>query len=123
MSTTAIDSKQLVMDYFKALSGLPKDEAVVAQFVSDPALKEHVRVIEAGFPSYDLIAHQTVAEGDFVVVRGLFRGVHKGEFAGIQPTGKHVAADLMIMYRIADGLIAEHWLQFDSKSLMDQLTN
>jgi hypothetical protein len=50
-------------------------------------------------------------------------GVHKGEFAGIQPTGKKVSGDLMLFYRITDGLIAEHWMQWDMKAVMDQLTH
>jgi len=30
--------------------------------------------------------------------------------------------DLMIFYRIADGRIAEHWIQMDTPDLIEQLT-
>jgi predicted ester cyclase len=29
----------------------------------------------------------------------------------------------MLFYRINDGLIAEHWMQWDMKAVVDQLTN
>jgi predicted ester cyclase len=122
MASVTIDSKQLIKDYFNALTGSPKSEALINQYVSDPSLKEHIRQAEAAFPRYELAAHQIVAEGDMVAVRGIFHGVHKGEFAGIAPTGKKVSGDLMLFYRVSDGLIVEHWMQWDMKAVVDQLT-
>jgi predicted ester cyclase len=123
MTSVTIDSKQFIKDYVNALSGKPKTEALINQYVSDPGLKEHIRQAEAAFPGYELAAHQIVAEGDIVALRGTFYGVHKGEFAGIAPTGRKVSGDLMLFYRISDGLIAEHWMQWDMKAVLDQLTN
>jgi predicted ester cyclase len=123
MASVTIDSKQLIKDYFNALTGSPKTEALINQYVSDPGLKEHILQAEAAFPRYELAAHEIVAEGDTVAVRGTFYGVHKGEFAGIAPTGKKVSGDLMLFYRISDGLIVEHWMQWDMKAVVDQLTN
>src|SRR6516225_11702556 len=110
MSTVAIDSKQLIKDYFQALSGQPKTEELLNRFISDPSLKEHIHGAEAAFPSYEVIANQMVAEGDTVAVWCTFRGVQKGEFAGIPATGRTVSSDFMIFYRIEDGRIAEHWI-------------
>jgi predicted ester cyclase len=121
MTTVAIDSKQLIKDYFKALSGQPKTEELLDRYMSDADLKEQIRVAEAGFPGYDVIDNQIVAEGDLVAVRCTFRGVHKGEFAGIPATGKQVSSDFMIFYRVRDGLIVEHWIQMDLKGIVDQL--
>jgi predicted ester cyclase len=121
MTTVAIDSRQLIKDYFKALSGQPKTEELLDRYMSDADLKEHIRVAEAGFPGYDVIDNQIVAEGDVVAVRCTFRGVHKGEFAGIPATGKRVSSDFMIFYRVSDGLIVEHWIQMDLKGIVDQL--
>jgi predicted ester cyclase len=123
MNTAAVDNKQLIRDYFKALSGQPKTEALLDRFITDPGLKEHIRAAEAAFPEYELVAHQIVAEGDLVAVRGTFQGVHKGEFAGVRPTSKRITADLMLFYRIANDRIAEHWLQLDMKGILDQLTS
>jgi len=122
MNTVAIDSKQFIQEYFNALSGQPKTERLVDRYVSDEGLKEHIRIAEAGFPEYELIPSLLVAEGDLVAARCTFRGVHKGEFAGVKPTGRRVSADLMIFYRMRDGRIAEHWMQMDARELIEQLT-
>jgi predicted ester cyclase len=123
MASVTIDAKQLIKDYVNAITGNPKTEDPINQFVSDPGLKEHIRHAEAAFPGYELVAHQIVAEGDIVALRGTFYGVHKGEFAGIAPTGKKVSGDLMLFYRINGGLIVDHWMQWDMKAVVDQLTN
>ena len=122
MASVTVDNKQFIKDYVNALTAKPKSEALINQYVSDPALKEHIRQAEAAFPRFELVAHQIVAENDIVAVRGTFYGVHKGEFAGIGPTGKQVSSNLMIIYRVKDGLIVEHWLQMDMKDVVDQLS-
>lgn len=121
MDTTATDCKQLIQEYFNALSGQAKTEKLVDQYVSDTALKEHIKTAEAAFPKYEFVPSIVVAEADMVAARCTFRGVHKGEFAGIQPTGKPVSIEIMIFYRIAEGKIVEHWLQMNERELIDQL--
>lgn len=122
MSPVAIDSRQLIQEYFNALSGQPKTEELMDRYMSDSGLKEHIRVAEAAFPKYELIPVQIVAEPDLVAARCTFRGVQKSEFAGIQPTGRQVSLEFMIFYRIADGRIVEHWMQMDIHALIAQLT-
>jgi len=56
-----------------------------------------------------------LAEGDKVVVRGEFHGIHRGSFAGIEPTGKSVSASLIIIYAIANGHIVDHWCSIYSR--------
>lgn len=119
---SATTNKQLITDYLSALSGQAKTPELVARFVSDPDLLAHIAGAEAGFPGYELIPEQMIAEGDLVAMRAVFRGVHRGPFAGLEPTGKTVSAGLMIVYRIAEGRIAQHWMQFDMFGLMGQLT-
>ena len=121
MSTVAIDLKQFIQDYITALNGQPKTETLIDRYVSDPKLKEHILQAEAAFPCYALELHQVVADGDLVAVRATFRGVHKGEFAGIAPTGKNVSAEVMIFYQINDGRIAEHWMQWDIGAVIAEL--
>ena len=116
------ENKQFVAQYLQALSGKAKTPELVARFVSDPVLVEHIHQAEAGFPSYEIVADDLIAERDLVAVRGTFRGVHRGAFAGIGATGCEVSAGLMIIYRIADDRIVEHWMQFDTAALMAQLT-
>jgi hypothetical protein len=49
-------------------------------------------------------------------------GIHEGPFAGIPPTGTHVALELMAFYWISKRSIAEHWMHMDKHGLIDQLT-
>lgn len=116
------EARQVVQDYLNALSGHAKPGELLDRYLNDPGLKEHILQAEAAFPAYEFIAHQIIAEDDLVAVRATFRGVHKGEFAGIGPTGKQVSSNLMIIYRVKDGLIVEHWLQMDMKDIVDQLS-
>ncbi len=115
------DNKDLVARYFAALSGQPKTEDLVRTYTNDPALLGHVAFFEAAFPRYELFADDLLAEGDKVAVRARFAGVHKGDLQGIAPTGKAVALPFIIIYRIASGLIAEHWMSVDQLDLMRQL--
>ena len=133
MNFTSTESKQFVGRYLQALSGQSKTADLVERFVSDPSLAAHIRGhvaefaaadirdVEAAFPEYELIAEELIAERDLVAMRGTFHGVHRGPFAGIPPTGRSVAAPLMIIYRLENERIAEHWLHFDGASLVAQL--
>jgi len=121
MTPTSAECKQLVARYLQALSGQAKTSQLVASYVSDSHLAEHIAQAEAAFPSYELISEELIAERDLVAMRGTFQGVHRGNFAGIPATGRSVSAPLVIIYRIAAGSIVEHWMQFDAASLVSQL--
>lgn len=123
MSTPGADTRQMFEQYIDALNGKPKTSDIVNRYVSDPALQEHIRVAEAGFPAYHLEPEQVVVEGEDIALRGTFRGVHKGPFAGVEATGIEVSAPVMIFYKVADGRLAQHWMQFDVASVMQQLTS
>jgi predicted ester cyclase len=115
------DNKTFIRRYFEALSGKDKATAVVDRYVTDEELKHHIAFYEAAFPNYELIAEDMVAEGDKVVVRSTFRGTHKGDLMGIAPTGKQVTMPLILIYRLADDKIVEHWMQADALGMMQQL--
>jgi predicted ester cyclase len=122
MSMATMETRQIFEDYWNAMSGKPKTEEAIRQYVTDPALQQHIREFEEAFPSYSIEAHTTVVEGDYVAVRCTFHGTHRGEFAGIAATGRTVSADLMVFYQMEDGRIAKFWLQGDVAGLIGQLT-
>ncbi len=115
------DNKAFIRSYFEAISGTDKAAAVVNRYVTDEELKHHIAFYEAAFPNYQLLAEDMIAEGDKVVVRSTFHGTHKGDLMGIPPTGKEVTMPVMLIYRIADNKIVEHWMQADALGLMQQL--
>ena len=114
-------TRELFQRYVDALVNEGKGPDVMKRYISDPALLEHIAMFEAAFPNYTLEPQDIVAEDDKLVLRGTFRGVHRGEFQGIAPTGREVTLPLVVIYRVQDGKIAEHWLSADLHSLLQQL--
>lgn len=115
------DNKTLIKTYLEALSGHPKPTGLVQQYVADTSLAQHIAETEEAFPRYEIIVEDMLAEGDRVAVRGTFRGVNQGAFAGIPATGRAVSAGLMIVYGIENGRIVRHWMEFDRLGLLQQL--
>jgi predicted ester cyclase len=79
------------------------------------------RIMLAGFPDYQTVIDDLVAEGDKVVARITMSGTNTGNFMGIPPTRKRVSFTGIYIARIANGKIVEHWGEEDSISLLQQL--
>jgi steroid delta-isomerase-like uncharacterized protein len=73
------------------------------------------------FPDFQVTVDDAIAEGDKVVVRLRNRGTHHGEFMGIAPTHREVTFSSIVIFRIADGTIAERWGVLDMFGLLQQL--
>lgn len=117
----ANENKDLVRRYLAEVSGKDKPAEMLDKYVADEELKQHIAVFEAAFPRYELIADDLVAEGDRVALRGTVKGHHTGELMGIPPTGKTVSLPVLLIYRLANGKIAEHWMGVDRLALLEQL--
>ena len=117
------ENKAFVSRYLDAINGKEKPAAVVDQFISeaDALLKQHIAGYEAAFPRYALDVEDLIAEADKVVVRFTFSATYGGGFMDIPATGQQVAVPGIIIYRIAEGKIVEHWMLVDSAVLMQQL--
>jgi len=64
-----------------------------------------------------------VAQADRVGVRGTITGTHKGNYMGAAGTGKSIKWTGLIIYRLdKDGKIVERWQDFDSLSMLQQLS-
>jgi predicted ester cyclase len=62
-----------------------------------------------------------IAAGAKVVLRWTFRGRHTGAGAGVPPTSKEVVVTGINIFRIADGKIAELWVESDDLGELRQL--
>ncbi len=62
-----------------------------------------------------------IATDDRVVVRTRFTATQIGEIAGLPPTGRRFATEHLHVWRVEDGLIAEHWMFRDDLATMRQL--
>jgi steroid delta-isomerase-like uncharacterized protein len=79
------------------------------------------RIMLAGFPDYQTVIDDLVAEGDKVAARITMSGTNTGTFMGIPPPGKRISFTGIYIARIANGKIVEHWGEEDSVSLLQQL--
>ena len=118
-------NKQLVHDYYeRVLNG--RDLEAVDEFFANERMIEGVkagcfRYFEA-FPDLHVALDELIAEGDRVFLRSTMTGTHDGEYKGIPPTGRHVAAETAEVFRIADGRFVGYWCLTNVAGLMRQLT-
>ena len=84
-------------------------------------LSDFAIMIRNGFPDLHITDEDYVAEGDKVAGRFEAQGTHNGEFAGVPATGKPVSFSGINIMRIADGKIVEHWVQYDTMGIMQQI--
>ena len=85
------------------------------------SVKSGILTRRQAFPDIHVTIEDIIASGDKVVARLTFRGTHKGEFLGIQPTGQEVTWSGIWIYRVANGKFVERWHNYDMFGLMLQL--
>jgi predicted ester cyclase len=86
-----------------------------------PAFQSTLAAVFASFPDLHVEIHDIIAEEDRVAVRLTLHGTQLGEFQGIAPTGKRIAASGLNSYRITNSRIVEGWWQHDLLGVIRQL--
>jgi len=82
---------------------------------------QHNNAYNMTFSDREFIVEEQIAEADKVVTRATYHGTHSGVFQGLLPTGMKVSIDAVLIHRVKDGKVVEHWSQFDQLSMMQQL--
>ena len=72
-------------------------------------------------PDLILQAEEIMAERDLVAIRWSSIGTHRGEFAGVPPSGKRAATTGITLLRIYRGVITEVFTNWDALGLMKQI--
>ncbi len=72
----------------------------------------------AAFPDLQWTIEELIAEEDKVVSRATCSGTHRGEFMGIPPTHRSVAASAWVIDRIVDGKMQESRLLIDAADML-----
>jgi steroid delta-isomerase-like uncharacterized protein len=91
---------------------------------SAPGIKginDVVTTCRAAFEHLNVTVEDMVAEGNKVTARFTARGVHKGSFMNLPPTGRSITMTGIEIFRIEDGKIAELWGEANLLGLMQQL--
>jgi serine phosphatase RsbU (regulator of sigma subunit)/predicted ester cyclase len=85
-------------------------------------LKELIALYHGAFPDLRSTIEDIFAEGDRVAYRWSARGTHLGEWAGISPTGDHMTATGITIFRLTeDKKIVEGWVSADLRPSEEEL--
>jgi steroid delta-isomerase-like uncharacterized protein len=84
-------------------------------------LLDTMKLFHTAFPDMKIIMNDMVAEEDRVMSKFTVTGTHKEEFMGIHATGKKISYEEVVILRLADEKIVEHWAVADALSLMQQI--
>ena len=83
--------------------------------------KKRATLYRTAFPDLRLTIEDIIAEGETVMTRWSCRGTHKGDLSGIAPTGNPFTISGMTVARVANGKLAEGYVNWDALGLMQQL--
>ena len=73
------------------------------------------------FPDLNISYDFVIVEDDMVAGRFTMTGTHQGDFGGIPATGKQISVSGHDFVRMVDGKVAEHWVEMDTMTMMQQL--
>jgi predicted ester cyclase len=88
------------------------DRATMAHFIGGFA---------AGIPGITHEIHDQIAQGDTVVNRITWRGVHSGELAGVPATERPIELRGINMFKVKDGRVVEQRAELDFLGLLQQI--
>jgi steroid delta-isomerase-like uncharacterized protein len=74
-----------------------------------------------GMPDLKVAIEALVADKDRVAASFVYTGTHGGVYFGVAPTGKPLRFTSCDIFRVQDGLIAEHWGMGDIAGVLAQL--
>jgi len=83
--------------------------------------RQHFSTYIAAFPDCKITIDDILAETDKVLLRWTATGTHRGELAGIAPTGNRVNVPGNLTVRISGGKIVEDYNLWDTLKLAQQI--
>lgn len=128
-------NKTRARDYFKAFASqdrawldanvaktyVRRDTTLPFEVVGPDGVMQLGDVLLGAFSEIELDIQDVIAEGDKVLVRLQFRGVHSGPFGDYAATGKRFDVMVLDFFRMEDGKIAEQWPAIDNLGLQQQI--
>jgi lactoylglutathione lyase len=135
MTPSERSAKDVVAEMFRrqqAGDASVLDDLVAADMVNHAAglqgregLRTILRTIDADLGPITLEQHHLVGEGDLVAQHLTLHGTHRGSsmplLAGIPAEGRPATWTFIHLWRVADGVIVEHWACRDDMGLREQL--
>lgn len=107
------------------------DEPPAARGTGPAAFHATALWLRAAFADLAWDVHEVVSKGDLVVVHATMRGLQSGTFvsygpdarpvAAFPPRGRRFAVTQTHWFRVADGMVVEHWANRDDLGMAQQL--
>jgi steroid delta-isomerase-like uncharacterized protein len=79
--------------------------------------------LRGAFPDIHVTIDETVEQGDLIATRWTANMTHLGDDLGVPATGRRVTVTGMSMARLRDGIMVEGWNNWDTMSLMQQISD
>ena len=128
-------AKDVVEEYARRLGAgddTVLDDLVAEDLVNHAAglqgregLRQILRTIEADLGPTTTEQHHLLGEGDLVAQHVTLHGTHRGSsmplLADVPATGRPAGWRFVHLWRVADGVIVEHWACRDDMGLVEQL--
>jgi steroid delta-isomerase-like uncharacterized protein len=99
-------------DYIQHNEDTPQGKAGFKQFFEQ---------IFKAMPDFSYTMKKIIAEGDTVMMYSTTTATHKSEWLGNPATGNKLNFDVVDIFRIENGKIAEHWDVADTLKLFTQV--
>jgi predicted ester cyclase len=78
-------------------------------------------MMNGAFPDVLVTEEDLIASGDKVVERSSAAATHKGAMMGAPPTNKKIKWSEILIYRLQDGKITDHWAEVSMMELLQQI--
>ena len=106
------------------LDGIMRDDYIQHNADVPQGKKGFIEFFEKCFqaiPDFRYTLKKIVSDGDIVMTFSITTGTHTGEWIGQPATGNKLHFDVVDIFRIQDGQIAEHWDVADTYLLFKQI--
>jgi len=130
-------NKEFIRKYFKAIDeeGKTANAEILNEYLSEnfiehnpaPGIpptrdgwKQLFKMFAEATPGYHVI-DDLIAENDKVVAHITAYGTHVGTIFGIPATNREFSMKAIVIWRLKNGKITEHWAQSDMLGMMMQL--
>lgn len=84
-------------------------------------VRQTMKIFRKAFPDLKLEHNDMIAEDDRVMIKFTATGTHHSTFMHIPATGNKIAYEEVVILRLKDGKITEHWAVADAMALLQQL--
>jgi len=85
------------------------------------AYNQFAIMYRTAFPDLRFTSEDVIVAGDKVVERWTSTATHQGELMGIPPTGKWSKTTGISIFRVADGKLAEQWVNWDMLGVLQKI--